>query len=80
MLLRAFAGARERAPELTLELAGAGALEGELRAARRAAGVNFLGRVAPPQPVIERNAIVVVPSLGEGFGMVALEARSADGR
>ena len=26
------------------------------------------------QPLIEQAAIVVVPSLGEGFGMVALEA------
>src|SRR5207244_7493305 len=37
-------------------------------------GVTFLGRVAPVQDVYERNAIVVVPSRGEGFGMVALEA------
>jgi glycosyltransferase involved in cell wall biosynthesis len=36
--------------------------------------VRFLGRVSPPQPVYEQAAIVVVPSLGEGFGMVALEA------
>ncbi len=36
--------------------------------------MEFLGRVAPVQDVYERNAIVVVPSRGEGFGMVALEA------
>jgi glycosyltransferase involved in cell wall biosynthesis len=72
-LLRAFAGAREEIPELTLDLAGTGELEGELR--RLAGdGVNFLGHVAPPQPLIEQSAIVIVPSLGEGFGMVALEA------
>ena len=35
--------------------------------------MTFLGRV-PAGPVLERNAIVVVPSRGEGFGMVALEA------
>ena len=36
--------------------------------------VSFLGRVAPVAPVFERAEVVVVPSLGEGFGMVALEA------
>ena len=36
--------------------------------------VRFLGYVAPIQDAIERSAIVVVPSMGEGFGMVALEA------
>ena len=73
LLLRAFASAREQVPELTLELAGAGPLDAELRAAAPD-GVTFLGRVAPVQEVYERNAIVVVPSRGEGFGMVALEA------
>ena len=72
-LLRAFAAAREEMPELTLDLAGTGELEGSC-ASSRGEGVNFLGHVAPPQPLIEQSAIVVVPSLGEGFGMVALEA------
>jgi glycosyltransferase involved in cell wall biosynthesis len=72
-LLEAFAAAREEVPELTLDLAGTGPLEHELR--RLAGnGVRFLGHVAPVQPLIEESAIVVVPSLGEGFGMVALEA------
>ena len=59
-------------------LAGAGPLEEELR--RRAdelrlgSSVRFLGRVSPVGPELESAAIVVVPSLGEGFGMVALEA------
>ena len=73
VLLRAFASAREELPDLTLEIAGAGPLEAELRA-QAPDGVAFLGRVAPVQGVYERNAIVVVPSRGEGFGMVALEA------
>jgi glycosyltransferase involved in cell wall biosynthesis len=73
VLLRAFADARREVPELTLELAGAGPLEAELRATA-SEGVTFLGRVSPVGPVYERNAIVVVPSRGEGFGMVALEA------
>lgn len=73
LLLRAFAQARAEVPELTLELAGAGPLDAELRASAPD-GVTFLGRVAPVGEVYERNAIVVVPSRGEGFGMVALEA------
>ena len=80
VLLRGARGGRGRElPGLTLEVAGDGPLE------RRAAGdgrassgstdvVTFLGRVAPVAPVFERAEVVVVPSLGEGFGMVALEA------
>lgn len=73
VLMRAFAAARERVPELTLEIAGAGPLDAELRRAAPE-GVTFLGRVDPVAEVYERNAVVVVPSRGEGFGMVALEA------
>ncbi len=36
--------------------------------------MRFLGFVSPVQKAVEDAAIVVVPSLGEGFGMVALEA------
>jgi glycosyltransferase involved in cell wall biosynthesis len=73
VLLRAFAAAREEVPGLALDLVGTGPLEAELR--RLAGdGVRFLGHVAPVRPLIEESAIVVVPSLGEGFGMVALEA------
>ena len=78
VLLRAVAQAREAVPRLTLELAGAGPLEHELRRRVEELGlepaVTFLGSVSPIGPVMERAAIVVVPSLGEGFGMVALEA------
>jgi glycosyltransferase involved in cell wall biosynthesis len=73
VLLRAFAAAREQVPELTLELAGSGPLEAELQQSAPV-GVRFLGRVSPAAEVYERNAVVVVPSRGEGFGMVALEA------
>jgi glycosyltransferase involved in cell wall biosynthesis len=73
VLLRAFELARAEVPALTLEVAGAGPLDAELRRAAPE-GVTFLGRVAPAKEVYERNAIVVVPSRGEGFGMVALEA------
>jgi glycosyltransferase involved in cell wall biosynthesis len=36
--------------------------------------VQLLGQVSPIQSAIEEVGVVVVPSLGEGFGMVALEA------
>ena len=78
VLLGAFAEARRSVPGLELEIAGNGPLHEELEAqARRlevADAVTFAGRVAPIAPAYERAAVVVVPSLGEGFGMVALEA------
>jgi glycosyltransferase involved in cell wall biosynthesis len=78
VLLRAFAEARRQVPGLELEIAGRGPLEPALRALARELGitsaVRFLGYVAPIQTAIERAGIVVVPSMGEGFGMVALEA------
>ena len=78
VLLRAFAEARRRVPELRLEVAGRGPLEPALRALAKELdiddAVTFLGYVAPVAHAIDRSSIVVVPSLGEGFGMVALEA------
>jgi glycosyltransferase involved in cell wall biosynthesis len=78
VLLRAFAEARRRVPSLVLDVAGRGPLEPALRALAKELGiegsVRFLGYVAPIQRAIENVAVVVVPSLGEGFGMVALEA------
>ena len=78
VLLRALAEARKEVPELTLELAGRGPLEPALRALAKELGVEdavrFLGFVSPIADAIDDAAIVVVPSLGEGFGMVALEA------
>jgi glycosyltransferase involved in cell wall biosynthesis len=78
VLLRAFAQARRRVPSLQLDLAGRGPLEPALRALVKELGVEdavrFLGYVAPVQRAIEDAAAIVVPSMGEGFGMVALEA------
>ena len=78
VLLRAFARALERFPGLTLEIAGRGPLEPSLKALARELGiaeaVRFRGYVSPIQGAIEESAIVVVPSMGEGFGMVALES------
>jgi glycosyltransferase involved in cell wall biosynthesis len=77
VLLRALASVRARLPSLEVEIAGAGPLASELRAQTAARGldaaVRFLGH-APGPEVMARAAVVVVPSLGEGFGMVALEA------
>jgi glycosyltransferase involved in cell wall biosynthesis len=73
VLLRAFAAARREVPELTLEVAGAGPLEATLRSSAPE-GATFLGRVPSASLAYDRNAIVVVPSRGEGFGLVALEA------
>ncbi len=69
VLLQAFAQARAQVPALTLEIAGSGPLGFAPQD-----GVTFLGHVSPVQSLFERNAIAVVPSRGEGFGMVALEA------
>jgi glycosyltransferase involved in cell wall biosynthesis len=78
VLLRAFAEARREVPSLRLDMAGRGPLEPALRALAKELevedAVRFLGHVSPIQRAIEDVAIVVVPSMGEGFGMVALEA------
>jgi glycosyltransferase involved in cell wall biosynthesis len=78
VLFRAVAQARSRVPGLQLDIAGHGPLEPALRSYVRELGlqeaVRFLGFVSPVQAALESAAIVVVPSLGEGFGMVALEA------
>jgi glycosyltransferase involved in cell wall biosynthesis len=78
VLLRAFAAALEDVPELELRIAGRGPLDPALRAIAIELGIenrlHFLGHVAPIQGAIEAASAVVVPSLGEGFGMVALEA------
>jgi glycosyltransferase involved in cell wall biosynthesis len=78
VLLRALAQARGRLPGLVLDVAGRGPLEPALKAYARELGVEhavrFLGFVSPVRRAFEDAAIVVVPSLGEGFGMVALEA------
>jgi glycosyltransferase involved in cell wall biosynthesis len=65
-------------PEAHVEIAGDGplraTLQADIEARELGSRVRLLGRVAPAGPVMERAAVVVIPSLGEGFGMVALEA------
>ena len=78
VLLRALAQARAQVPDVVLDVAGRGPLAPALKAYAHELGVDdavrFLGFVSPVQRAIEDAAVVVVPSLGEGFGMVALEA------
>ena len=78
VLLRALARARARVPGITLDVAGRGPLAPALKGYARELGleeaIRFLGFVSPVEEAIEGGAVVVVPSLGEGFGMVALEA------
>lgn len=78
LLLRAFAAALEQVPALELHIAGRGPMEPALRVLaselRLDDRIRFLGQVLPIQRALEGASIVVVPSLGEGFGMIALEA------
>ncbi|HZO97881.1 MAG TPA: glycosyltransferase [Gaiellaceae bacterium] len=78
VLLRAFRRVLDERPDARLDIAGRGPLEHGLRDLARSLGladaVRFLGHVTPIQSAVERSFAVVVPSLGEGFGMVALEA------
>ena len=78
VLLRAFAQALDEVPQLELRVAGRGPLDPALRSIIDELGlgsrVQLLGQVSPIQKAIEDAGVVVVPSLGEGFGMVALEA------
>jgi glycosyltransferase involved in cell wall biosynthesis len=78
VLLRALAAARARVSGLTLDVAGRGPLAPALQAYASELGiadaVRFRGFVSPVEDAIQDAAIVVVPSVGEGFGMVALEA------
>ena len=78
VLLRAFSKVLEQRPDAHLDIAGRGVLEHGLKDLSRELGltesVHFLGHVNPVQQSVEDSRAVVVPSLGEGFGMVALEA------
>ena len=78
VLLRAFRRVLDELPDARLDIAGRGPLEHGLKDLARELGfggaVRFLGHVTPIQTAVEQSFAVVVPSLGEGFGMVALEA------
>ena len=78
VLLRAFRRVLDERPDARLDIAGRGVLDHGLKDLTRELGLNgavrFLGHVTPVQRVVEQSLAVVVPSLGEGFGMVAVEA------
>jgi glycosyltransferase involved in cell wall biosynthesis len=78
VLLRAFRRVLDERPDALLDIAGRGVLEHGLKDLARELdllhAVRFLGHVTPIQAAVEESLAVVVPSLGEGFGMVALEA------
>jgi glycosyltransferase involved in cell wall biosynthesis len=78
ILLRAFAAARAEVDGLTLDVVGAGNEEPALRQLaddlRLDGSVRFAGSTRDIDPWLEGAAVVVVPSLGEGFGRVAIEA------
>jgi len=79
VLLEAFAAARRRLPAVRLVIAGKGALETELRERASHLGVDqsvvFTGYVAGGVlgHVYHCSDVLVVPSLYEPFGIVALE-------
>jgi L-malate glycosyltransferase len=79
-LLEAFEAVSRSHPEAELRLAGAGSLEPEIRAraAREplAGRVTLLGRVgrAEVPALLRSSTLLALPSLGEPFGMSALEA------
>jgi glycosyltransferase involved in cell wall biosynthesis len=80
VLLRAFAEVHGSAPDARLLLAGRGLEEGQLVALARELGiaeaVEFAGwvPVAEMPALLDRAAVVAVPSREEGFGLTALEA------
>ena len=79
-LMEAFAAVARSRPDVQLRLAGAGSLEPQLRAqaAREplAGRVALLGRVgrAEVPALLRSSTLLALPSLGEPFGMSALEA------
>ena len=81
VLLRAFRAVLDVRPDARLDIAGRGVLEHGLKDLARELGLNgavrFLGHVSPVQAAIEQSTAVVVPSLGEGFGMVAARGDGA---
>jgi len=82
-LLDALPRLRRRFPGMRVVLAGRGTYEGELRdrarRLRQSAAVTFAGYLAGPDlaTLLTAADVVVVPSLYEPFGIVALEAAAA---
>lgn len=77
-LIRAIAFLHEAFPSFILEIAGDGPLKSQLQELARTLGVSqrvrFLGWCQNMPALYERWSIYVQPSLGEPFGIAALEA------
>jgi 1,4-alpha-glucan branching enzyme len=82
-LLEAFDAVIRRVPQCRLRIAGAGPEEGAIRQLLAASpwrsSVELAGRVARPfvPELLRRCSVLCVPSLGEPFGLVALEAMAS---
>jgi glycogen synthase len=83
VLARAMAGVRQRRPDVECMIAGRGSYLPELQSQIDIAGVGDLVQLPGYLPddqlraVIHRSTCVVIPSLYEPFGVVALEALAA---
>ncbi len=81
LLLQALAMVRERLPDVTLILAGAGREEQALKSLCRQLGlenaVGFAGHVDPPYVFFPRATLFVLPSRHEGMPNALLEAAAA---
>jgi len=81
-LLKAIPPVVERYPDFELVILGKGAVEAELKALagelRIAERVRFAGQVDATvvKETIDESAVLVLPSLSEGLGRIALEAMS----
>lgn len=83
-LLEAFVHVRERFADAELVIVGGGALEAELKALSEQLGIAAQTRFLGAKPNLEamtevaKAGIFVLPSLGEGLGIVLLEAQALD--
>lgn len=77
-LLEAMAVVKEEQPAVVLEIAGNGPQREELESYCKKLGltdnVRFLGFQPQPQTLLEKAALVIIPSTVEPFGLVFLEA------
>ncbi len=80
--LNAIERVQARLPKTTIAFAGTGALEAELRqevtSRNLTKTVLFLGHVDDVAGLLRQVEMVIVPSLSEPFGLVAIEAMAAE--
>lgn len=80
-LLEIFRGIRVREPRARLISVGSGPMEGEVHQYAGQLGIDesveFLGRQEDIVPYLQAADVFVLPSIYEGFGIVAVEAQAA---